>query len=95
MGTDAPRIVNDEVGEETFTFTASLFSWKPFAEELADFAGLHGLGFATSRKRQGPFGLLGVELTCTVTGRFSEITEFAEFAQARLRAWRDGSVAPG
>lgn len=44
--------------------------------------------------RRGPLrGVLGVELTCSVTGRFSQITDFAEYARARLRLWRDGDVA--
>ena len=85
--------VTDEVTTETFVFYGGLLTWQTFAADLAEFASKQGLEFQFTH-RHGPLrGLLGVELRCSVTGRFSQITHFAEYARARVRLWRDGDIA--
>ena len=87
------RVATDATGQATFVLHAGLLSWRTFAADLATFADHHGLQFEYSSRR-GPLpGLLGLEVTCAVTGRFSEVTDFAESARARIAAWRDGDVA--
>ena len=85
--------VTDEVATETFVFYGGLLAWETFAADLAEFAEQQGLEFRFTHRRGPLRGLLGVELTCAVTGRFSQITHFADYARSRVRLWRDGDVA--
>ena len=75
------RVFTDEVGEETFVFHAGLLSWKTFVGELQGFAEHYGLGFEYSLVRGPLWGVLGIEVTCRVTGPFSAVTNFAEYAR--------------
>jgi hypothetical protein len=87
------RVATDEVGEETFTFHAGLLSWKTFVAELQEYAAGRELALRFEHRRGPLWGLLGVEITCVAEGRFSEVTDFAQYSRTRIRAWRDGDVA--
>jgi hypothetical protein len=87
------RAVTDGRGTESFTFHAGLMSWKTFVADLQEYADQEDLEFEWSRKASKLAWLFGVEVTVTVTGRFSDVTNFVEYALARTRLWRDGDVA--
>ena len=93
MSGGVERFPDDEDREETFVFHAGILSWKTFVAELAEYARIHGLELEYTRHRGPLLGLLGIELRFVVRGEYAEVTDFAEYARIRLRAWRDGNVA--
>ena len=76
-----------------FTFQASIGSWKAFIADMAGYARVHDLELEASHRREGLWGLRGVEVHLTVTGPFSAVTDFAEYSSRRIAMWRDGSLA--
>ena len=87
------RAVTDEVATETFSFHSGPLSSSTFIAELRDAARHYGVRLECFTRRGALWGLLGVDVECSATGSYSAITDFAVFARARLRAWRDGDVA--
>lgn len=90
---DGHPVFTDATTSEDFTFQASIGSWKEFIADMAGYARVHHLELEASHKRGGLWGLRGVEVHLTVTGPFSAITDFAEYASRRVAMWRDGSLA--
>ena len=93
--TDAIDTETEDVGTETFSFDAGRWAWRGFVEEMVEAADARGVDIDFRREPGLLWGLIGVTIIFTVTGRPSEVAEFVAFAEHRAHLWQIGGGSAG